>query len=108
MEAAQGAVSFASRGTVTTQHVWLALREAELHASLTTDTALTPTVQTAGECFRLRRCPRGRKRTTVVGALNSRAKSSPRGGDSHEDLRFGYLSQYGTSRHRGLICLEGG
>ena len=34
LEAAEGAVSFASRCTVTTQHVWLALREAELHASL--------------------------------------------------------------------------
>jgi tetratricopeptide (TPR) repeat protein len=34
LEAAQGAVGFASRCTVTTQHVWLALREAELHASL--------------------------------------------------------------------------
>jgi tetratricopeptide (TPR) repeat protein len=34
LEAAQGGVSFASQCTVTTQHVWLALREAELHASL--------------------------------------------------------------------------
>jgi tetratricopeptide (TPR) repeat protein len=34
LEAAQGAVSFASRCTVTTQHVWLALQQAELHASL--------------------------------------------------------------------------
>jgi tetratricopeptide (TPR) repeat protein len=34
LEAAEGAVSFASRCTVTTQHVWLALQQAELHASL--------------------------------------------------------------------------
>jgi hypothetical protein len=34
LEAAQGAASFATQTIVTTQHVWLALQEAELHARL--------------------------------------------------------------------------
>jgi tetratricopeptide (TPR) repeat protein len=53
LDAAQGAVTFARRCTITTQHAWLASLEAELHATLADRCATEAALRRADRAMRL-------------------------------------------------------
>jgi tetratricopeptide (TPR) repeat protein len=53
LDAAQGAVTFARRCTITTQHAWLASLEAELHATLADRCAMEAALRRADRAMRL-------------------------------------------------------
>jgi tetratricopeptide (TPR) repeat protein len=53
LDAAQGAVTFARRCTITTQHAWLASLEAELHATLVDRCATEAALRRADRAMRL-------------------------------------------------------
>src|SRR6266508_662120 len=53
LDAAQGAVAFARRCTITTQHAWLASLEAELHATLADRRATEAALRRADRAMRL-------------------------------------------------------